>query len=209
MQIRLLVLALLILQSATSASALNWYGRGHGRAPAGDKVYVCHGYTCRIVTGISFTAEDVASIAGVLATGASSPETEREAVSEAVQRFETIVGARIGTASDLAGMQFGQGTPDQMDCIDEATNTTSLLLFLSERGYIKHHRVVEPSARGFFLDGRYPHATAVLRELASGDKWAVDSWPRANAQPPVIQPLSEWKRSRVGALPSPEEAATQ
>jgi hypothetical protein len=64
------------------------------------------------------------------------------------------------------------------------------------QGYLKHHEVLEPTARGFFLDGRYPHATAVLRENISGEKWAIDSWPRANAEPPVIQLLSVWRRAR-------------
>jgi hypothetical protein len=59
-----------------------------------------------------------------------------------------------------------------------------------------------PAARGFFIDGRYPHATAVLAETATGRKWAVDSWPRANGAAPVVQPLAEWKRSRTGALDS-------
>jgi hypothetical protein len=62
--------------------------------------------------------------------------------------------------------------------------------------------VLQPRARGFLLDGRYPHATAVVAETGSGAKWAIDSWPRRNAEPPVIQPLSEWFRSRGGALPS-------
>ena len=119
-----------------------------------------------------------------------------------MQTFETIVGARIGTANDLPGMQFGQGTDDQMDCIDEATNTTGLLIFLASHGYLTHHTVEAPSARGFFVDGRYPHTTAVLTDTSSGEKWAIDSWPRANALPPVIMPLKEWKRSRVGRLDS-------
>jgi hypothetical protein len=113
-----------------------------------------------------------------------------------------IIGMRIGTDADKARTQFGQGSADQMDCIDEATNTTSLLLMLAEHGYLMHHSVEEPSARGFFLDGRYPHATAVLAENDSGARWAIDSWPRANAEPPVVQPLAEWRRSRTGDLPS-------
>jgi hypothetical protein len=95
-------------------------------------------------------------------------------------------------------MQFGQGKPDQMDCIDEATNTTSLLVLLAAHGYLRHHQVEEPASRGFFLDGRYPHATAVLSVNGSGEKWAIDSWPRANAEAPVVLPLAEWRRLRGG-----------
>ena len=111
---------------------------------------------------VRFGPADIATIAGSLAEGVPDGAAEREAISRSVQQFETIVGARTGTASDLPGMQFGKGTDDQMDCIDEATNTTSLLMFLASHGLLRHHKVEEPSARGFFLDGRYPHATAVL-----------------------------------------------
>jgi hypothetical protein len=182
-------------------SAADWYERGHGRAPVGNRVFVCHGYTCRVVTPVTFSATELASIAGALVGGVPDAAAERAAVGTAVQTFEAIVGARIGTSGDLAGMQFGRGSDDQLDCIDEATNTTSLLLLLAGHGYLRHHSVREPSARGFFLDGRYPHATAVLAENGMGATWAIDSWPRANAEPPVIQPLPEWKRARAGELP--------
>ena len=195
-------LVLVALTLAGAAHADDWFSRGHGRAPTKDQVFVCHGYTCRIVTPVRFSSAEIARIAGSLTKGTSDSEGERQALSTAVQTFETMVGARIGTGNDLPGMQFGQGTDDQMDCIDEATNTTGLLLFLEAHGYLKHHKVGAPSARGFFIDGRYPHATAVLTDTASGKKWAIDSWPRANALPPVIMPLAEWKRSRVGRLDS-------
>ena len=45
---------------------------------------------------------------------------------------------------------------------------------LPGHGYLRHHRVEAPSARGFFIDGRYPHATAVLTDTDSGERWAVD-----------------------------------
>ena len=189
----------LLTLTADCALALNWYSSGHGRAPEGNRLNICHGYSCRIVTPVRLSADDIARIAGNLRRGTAGPEAERDAISRAVQAFERIVGARIGTGNDLPGMQFGQGTPDQMDCIDEATNTTSLLVFLRAQGYLKHHTVEEPAARGFFLDGRYPHNTAVLSVIGSGEKWAVDSWPNANGEPPVIQPLGIWRRSRSGA----------
>ena len=68
-------------------------------------------------------------------------------------------------------------------------------------------RAVLEVARGFFLDGRYPHATAVLAESAvpatPRTQWAIDSWPTANAEPPVIQRLDRWLAHRPGdPLPS-------
>lgn len=198
-----IVLALLLVLSASAANAAStddWFSRGHGRAPTKDTIYVCHGYTCRIVTPVRFSPAEISRIAGNLAKGVADDAAEREQVSKTVQVFETIVGARIGTSADLPKMQFGRGADDQMDCIDEATNTTSLLMLLAQNGYLKHHKVEPPSARGFFLDGRYPHATAVLKVVATGEKWAIDSWPRANAEPPVVQLLKVWKRGR-GSVP--------
>ena len=184
-----------------SASAADWYERGHGRAPTGGKVYICHGYTCRIVTPVQLTPGELKRIARPMA-GVADAAAERAALAKSVQLFEQIVGARVGTAGDLPGMQFGRGADGQMDCIDEATNTMSLLLVLQRAGYLRHHRVLEPKGRGFFLDGRYPHATAAVADTLSGASWAIDSWPGANGEPPLIQPLADWFKSRSGANPS-------
>jgi len=193
------LLGLVFVLGLTSAASAQkaWYANGHGVFPTERTAYVCHGYTCRIVTPVHFSAADVALIAGSLVGGTPDAAAERRALAKSDQVFEQIVGARIGTSSDLPAMQFGKPADDQLDCIDEATNTTSLLLLLSQNGYIKHHKVEAPSARGFFLDLRYPHATAVLTDLGSGEKWAIDSWPRANAEPPLVMPLAEWKRMRT------------
>ncbi len=193
----------LVLSLAGAAQARDWFDMRGVPPPEPGRIHVCHGYTCRIATPVRFSGGDIERIAGILTVGAPDARAERAAVAQAVQVFEELVGARIGTASDLPKMQFGQGAPDQMDCIDEATNTTALLRLLAYHGYLRHHSVLAPSARGFFLDGRYPHATAVLSENGSGEKWAVDSWPRANGEPPVAQPLPEWKRARsADELPS-------
>jgi hypothetical protein len=189
---------LLILLVWSEAALADWYAKHRARPPSGSKIYVCHGYTCRTVTPVSLSAEEVRRIAKPL-HGTRDAAGERQALSGVVQAYERMIGRRVGTSNDLPATQVGSARRDQMDCIDEATNTTSLLTLLGERGLLKHHRVEAPAARGFFLDGRYPHATAVLAEAATGEKWAVDSWPNANAEPPVIQRLSEWYRDRGGS----------
>jgi hypothetical protein len=191
----------LAFMSGEARAAADWYDARGGRAPDGDRIYVCHGYSCRIVTPLTLSAADIQAIAAPLGAGAADAAAERAALSRAVQIFETLVGARIGTSADLPATQVGRSRPDQTDCIDEATNTTSVLRVLKQHGYLKHHRVLQPSSRGFFLDGRYPHSTAVISETG-GAKWAVDSWPRANGEAPVIEPLSKWRKGRGGALDS-------
>ena len=79
-----------------------------------------------------------------------------------------------------------------MDCIDESTNTTSLLLIAQRNKMLRHHRVSAPVARGFFLDGRYPHATATITEKKTATVYAVDSWVHENGKRPDIMPIERW-----------------
>ena len=80
----------------------------------------------------------------------------------------------------------------QFDCIDSSRNTTSLLLLLDQLKLLRYHNVDVPVARGFLIDGRYPHVTAVLVEKANGTKWAVDSWTVGYGQDLEIMPLERW-----------------
>jgi hypothetical protein len=190
------LVAALVLTLAEPASAFETSVR-QGERVDGGRVYICHGYNCVFVAPVNLSQAEIERIAGRL-RGAHDGAGERQALSAAVQAFEQVVGKRAGTAGDRGRTQVGQGRPGQLDCVDEATNTTSLLKLLASHGYLKHHTVETPAARGFFLDGRYPHNTAVIRDSETGQRWAVDSWPRANGEPPVIQPLKDWRSAHSG-----------
>jgi hypothetical protein len=45
-----------------------------------------------------------------------------------------------------------------------------------------------------FLDGRWPHFTAVIGER-NGARWALDPWRRAPGQRPEILPLERWQQA--------------
>ena len=86
----------------------------------------------------------------------------------------------------------GFGRSGQLDCIDESTNTTTYLRLLDQAGLLRHHRVVERATRfGLFVG--MPHSTAVIEELDSGNRFAVDSWFHDNGQPPHIVRLEDWR----------------
>ncbi|MFN7167930.1 MAG: hypothetical protein ACK4NV_12825 [Pannonibacter sp.] len=188
------VLAGCAAQSTTSSNG--WYDSQNGLQPRDDRLYICHAFGCARKTPVQLGSRDLRRLASILREGRASPVAERAAVARAVAWMETRVAADVGSANDRGGFDTsGAGVPGQMDCIDEATNTTSLLLLAERRGYLKHHRVGSPVARGFLIDGRYPHATAVLRQRGGPD-YAVDSWPKANGAPPVIQPLDAWFAAR-------------
>lgn len=192
------------LLAGCSARALEdpgeWYEARSAQPPRGSRLYVCHAFGCALTTPVTLDPADVGRIAAPLASPPKDAAAERAALSQSVQIFERIIGARLGTAADLGGFErVGGGDPTQMDCVDEATNTTSVMLLLASQGRLRHHRVLHPVARGILIDGRYPHATAVIGESRGSALWAIDSWPRKNGEPPVVQRLDLWLAARGGA----------
>jgi hypothetical protein len=109
--------------------------------------------------------------------------------------FDKRVGPVAGTANHVAraGMKYMYDI-HQFDCIDSSRNTTSLLMVLDQLNLLRHHDVDEPEARGYMIDGRPPHATAVLVERATGKKWSVDSWTVGYGQALEVMPLERWKQ---------------
>ncbi len=161
------------------------------------RIYVCHGFDCSYKTRYNVTPEDWDRFAEIMASGVESAEAERKAIAAANMFYEERAALAIGVR-DAAKSNIGQSrAKGQMDCIDESTNTRSMLLFLAESGWLKHHKVEWNVSRGVFIDGRYPHSTAVIKEHGTGKKWAVDSWYEATGVIPDIVPLSYWKTRGV------------
>ncbi|MEP3047303.1 MAG: hypothetical protein ABJL55_10185 [Roseibium sp.] len=196
------LLAISVLSACAGQSlgdARVWYGNHNGVAPKDTKIYICHGFGCTYKTPVSLSSEDLNKLRGILATGKSSPSAERRAIGKAVQWQELRVAAEAGSKNDVGGFDMqNSGKRGQMDCIDESTNTNSLLLIAENHGYLHHHKVSSPVGRGFLLDGRYPHATATITEKSTGNAYAVDSWVRSNGEKPNIIPIDEWFARRQG-----------
>jgi hypothetical protein len=185
-----------ISAAATKAGVIEAaYGEFSVAPPSPSIVFVCHGFGCKYRTEWDLTANDRAKLAQFLAAGRSSPEAERKAVAVAGAWFDKRVGPVAGTANHVAraGAKYMYDV-HQFDCIDSSRNTTSLLLVLDQLNLLRHHDVDVPEARGFFLDGRPPHATAVLVERTSGTKWSIDSWTVGYGQALEVMPLDRWKR---------------
>jgi hypothetical protein len=170
------------------------YGEFPVAPPTSRIVFVCHGFGCKYRAEWDLTDSDRAKLAQLLAAGRSSPEAERKAVAAAGAWFDKRVGPVAGTQNHVAraGAKYMYDV-HQFDCIDSSRNTTSLLLVLDQLNLLRHHDVAMPEARGFFLDGRPPHATAVLVEKASGTKWSFDSWTVGYGEALEVMPLERWK----------------
>jgi hypothetical protein len=190
------VAALLIVTACASQStseATGWFGTHDGVPPKPNKVYICHGFGCAYKTPVEYSRQDLTRLRAILASGRASPDAERQAIAKAVVWQERRVASTVGSQEDIGGFDIeNAGVSGQMDCIDESTNTTSLLLVAQRHKMLRHHRVSSPVARGFFLDGRYPHATATVTEKKSGTVYAVDSWVHKNGKRPDIMPIERW-----------------
>ena len=163
------------------------------KPPSGSTVSVCHGYSCKYKTPVTFSPADLAEIGAQIKKGGAGAAGERRGIAFAIALIERKVGKVAGTANDLGQLQLKlAGQRGQQDCVDEATNTTGYLVMLKKHGLLKFHSVKQPSGRGFFLDGRWQHFAAVVEDTGSGEAWAVDSWPKDNGKPPVILPLKTW-----------------
>lgn len=189
-----------------TGSVDNHFADFKSREPKGNTVFVCHAYGCKAQTRFRFSDEDVAALGELMKTTrlADTPHEERRAVAYAIGWMERRTGDKIGTSADRPGMDFAaSGDPTQQDCVDEATNTTSYLMVLAHNKLLRHHTVGTPFAKENLLRGiaGWPHWTAVLRETAAGQRWAVDSWIFANGENPAIVEVDKWYISSLDNLP--------
>ena len=164
--------------------------------PTTSLVVVCHDFGCAQRTPVGLSSGDLAKLTSLLAPGRASAEAERKAVAAAEAWFDRRVGPAAGTTRRVARATglAGQEAVGQMDCIDTSRNSTSLLLILEQLRLLRHHKVEAPEARGYLLDGRGPHATAVLTDIHTCRKWAVDSWTHKYGEQPDILPLDVWMK---------------
>jgi len=149
---------------------------------------------------VSLTDEEWQMISSVFANAVavSNAGKERDMISEAVGTFERIVGDKTGTATDRAGTFGNSDYPGQLDCNDEAINSTTYMRLMRQNGLIKLHEIEDMRTRNFFFTG-WPHSTAVIHEIATGTRYAVDSWFYDNGLPATIIPFAEWKSGYVPA----------
>ena len=173
------------------------------RTPRPDHFSVCHEHTCHAISEVSLDTQDWATVQQIFATPAADAAAERDQIALAIATLEQLVGARTGTDNDQGRNVSGPGLSGQMDCVDEATNTSAYLLMLQQAGLLRWHKVGARISRGI-LQLETLHFTATIIETGPGARYAVDSWFDANGRPPAVVPLSDW---RAGWKPSGQSGA--
>jgi hypothetical protein len=160
--------------------------------PTLNRVVICHGFACKFRTVIAFGPKDHAELPKFMAN-VKSPEAERAAIARAVAWYDRRIAPEAGTAGAKA-RSTASGDPSQIDCVESSLNTTSVLLMLQGLGLLRYHRV-EPYVSRMLLDlVHFVHSTAVLTDLKSDQKWAVDTWVRNSGELPDVRPLADWYR---------------
>ena len=158
-----------------------------------QSVIVCHGFGCAYRDQLVLTPDRISFLRAALGTPRSARD-ERKALAGVVAWFDREEGHVAGTVGRVAyAGATTENRPAQMDCIDLTANITEFLIVLDHNGLLKFHHVGEPVSRGFIIDGRQPHTTAVITETATGVQWSVDSWTKAYGQRPDIMTIGEWR----------------
>ena len=153
---------------------------------------VCSEYSCSTEQWVSLSETEWSQVRSNFLPAPLSAPDERERIRRAVAMMENLVGPKIGTDIDRAGAAiFTLDKRGQLDCIDEAYNTTTYLRFMDSDNLIQYHQIGEPARRGYILN-RWPHNTATVIEHDTGASYAVDSWFGANGALPDVVSLQSW-----------------
>lgn len=200
-------LALALLTACTRLAAPEQFLAKRGIGPVEEtRFIICHGFGCTFHSEVYLSAAEWSLVAALFNSPAASAADERRQIGQAVALFEQVVGRKTGTDGDKGGLSYNAaGDPTQLDCMDETTNTTTYVTLLQKHGLLRWHEAGQPASRGFFLDVRWYHETAVLVERPSGSEYAIDSWVDDNGKPPLIEPLEQWQWTWYGGI----QTATQ
>lgn len=179
-------------------AALNDITHIYQQKPSLHGFDVCTGGGCAELKHVSLSDDEWQVIASIFTNArmAINAEQERDQIALAIGAFESIVGSKTNTETDLAGTFGNSDYPGQLDCNDEAINSTTYMRLMHQNGLLKFHEIEDMRTRNFFFSG-WPHSTAVIHETASGERFAVDSWFYDNGFPATIVPFTAWKSGYI------------
>ena len=176
----------------TAFAAFDDIQRIYRQQPQLNQFEICQGGGCAKLSRLGLNTADWQPIQQLFAKQSQSAKEERNKMSLAIGLLEEIVGYKIGTSKDRAGTFDNSSYSGQQDCNDEAINTTTYMRLLKQAGYMHFHEIEDLRTRNFFFTG-WPHTTALIHEIQTGERFAVDSWFYDNGYPATIVPFKLWK----------------
>lgn len=187
-----LVLACGLCLPMHAQAELKDISRIYRQTPSLQQFEICQGGGCAQSHVLSVSASEWASVTQLFSNTANTAADERQQIAKAIGTLEKIVGAKNGTATDLAGTFDNSETPGQLDCNDEAINSTTYLRLLKLNGLIRMHEIEDMRTRNFFFTG-WPHSTAVIRDIKTSERYAVDSWFYDSGHAATVVNFKQWK----------------
>ncbi len=182
-------LTLLALPSHADVEAM---GRVLRQQPVLSGFDVCQAGGCARINTTHIDAQEWQQLKRWCEPQPVDAEAERACIGASLAGFERIVGVKTGTDKDRGGTFGNSAYAGQMDCNDEAINTTTYLKLMHQHGLLRFHEISDIARRGFFFNG-WPHTTAVIREIESHQRYAVDAWFYDNGHAPAIVPFETWE----------------
>ncbi|HJL65635.1 MAG: hypothetical protein QF586_06095 [Arenicellales bacterium] len=154
-------------------------------------INVCYDYGCATQQEVYISRKEWGEISGWFTEPAKDASSEREKIRRAIGWMEVIIGRYTPTHRDKGQNegQWGVDFPGQLDCIDESLNTTTYMKKIEQEGLLKWHRVLDRAYRETFIN---QHWSGQIEEIATQERWVVDSWFQANGILPYIQRTTEW-----------------
>lgn len=198
---QLLCSCILLFKILNAEAAVSDISRIYHETPNLGAFEVCSGGGCAEIQRVALTLDEWQKVVAIFATTKDAQidaAQERKQIADAIGLLEKIVGLKTNTSTDRAGTFDNADFPGQLDCNDEAINTTTYMRLMRQQGLIKLHEIEDMRTRNFFFTG-WPHSTAVIHEIASGQRYAVDSWFYDNAMPATIVPFEVWKSGYIPA----------
>jgi hypothetical protein len=153
---------------------------------------LCHGFSCSEKSLVKLDEKQWKKVAAVFKKPAKTPEREREQITKAIAILEVESTKVASLTPDRGEAETFEGDQAQMDCIDEAINTTHYIEFMEEAGLLKYHDPAPPIHRGFFVDGQWPHNSGAVKEEDTGEVYAIDSYYFDAGTPPAVVPIDTW-----------------
>lgn len=186
-----ILLTSLLISHGTGVQAETFIRDDINTTPTPSQFTICHGGSCENIENVSLRHQQWSRIRNIFKVNHSAVK-ERQNIKLAIATMEKMVGRLTNTFNDKAENRTDEEYNHYMDCIDESTNTTIYLMMMQNDGLLRWHRYQDRGNRGYFFNG-WPHTTAVIKEIATGDRYAVDSWFRDNGLQPYIVPFAKWK----------------
>ena len=166
------------------------------------KLRLCFNSSCASTRMVTFSATDMDNVKGQLSFCSGNDLYDRiQRVRIAVWQMEKLAQKYeplLLNDREVNDREFG--IEGRMDCVDNSSNTTTYLKILEEMGQLPLWQVEKPSIRKFY-DFNSVHWAAVVKDIKTGEDWAVDSWYRPNGHLPYVIPLDSWKKEIQGWLP--------